>query len=75
MGVTIDYLLRGYPYEWASTNKKQKWIYFGNTQDEMEKSIMQFGSKDEQAEYKKTLSRNYKEEKQILNLFDLLGSD
>lgn len=70
MGVTFDYLLKGYPYEWTSKIKNQKWVYFGNTQEEMEKSIMAYGTIEEKNEYKKSLNPSIKKQQTI---FDLLG--
>ena len=62
MGVTFDYLLIEYPHEWTGRNSLfekngtiHKWIYYGNTKEEMEESIMKFGSIEEQAEYKMNL--------------------
>lgn len=72
MGVTFDYLLKSYPYEWSSKAKNQKWIYFGGTQEEMEKSIMKYGTIEEQTEYKVEKISQGKIKKQ-LNLFDLIG--
>jgi hypothetical protein len=71
MGVTCDYLLKGYPYEWKAKN--QKWFYFGNTQEEMEKSIMKYGTIEEQTEYKVEKISQGKIKKQ-LNIFDLIGA-